>query len=72
MTDPAIMLGKPTIRGTRITVELVLRKLGEGMPVEELLEAHPRLTAEDVRAAQRFAADYLAEEEITYGRAAAE
>jgi uncharacterized protein (DUF433 family) len=42
--DPAVMLGKPVIRGTRITVELVLRKLGEGASVQELLEAYPHLT----------------------------
>jgi uncharacterized protein (DUF433 family) len=65
--DPAIMLGKPTIRGTRITVELILRKLGEGMTGPELLEAYPHLSEADLRAAQRFAADYLADEEIVFG-----
>lgn len=62
--DPEIMLGKPTIRGTRITVELILRKLGAGVSVEEILQAHPRLTREDVLAAQAFAADYMADDEI--------
>jgi uncharacterized protein (DUF433 family) len=64
--DPEIMLGKPVIRGTRITVEAILRALGEGMPPEELLAAHPDLSIEDVRAAQRFAADYLAHEELVH------
>lgn len=65
--NPNIMQGKPVIRGTRIPVELVLRKLGAGMTVEEIIADHPRLTADDVRAAQAFAADYLADEEIVYG-----
>jgi uncharacterized protein (DUF433 family) len=55
--DPAVMLGKPVVRGTRITVGQILRELGAGMAVEEILAAHPRLTADDIRAAQAFAAD---------------
>src|SRR5206468_579925 len=43
-SDPAVMLGKPVVAGTRITVELLLRKLGAGESVEELLSTHPRLT----------------------------
>lgn len=62
--DPAVMLGKPVIRGTRITVEQILRELGAGMTVEEILAAHPRLTTDDIRAAQAFAADWLAEEAV--------
>ena len=65
--DPKIMLGKPTIRGTRITVEHILRKLGERMTIEEIIEDHPHLTPADIYAAQAFAADYLAEEEIAVG-----
>jgi uncharacterized protein (DUF433 family) len=65
--NPEIMGGKPVIRGTRVPVELVLRKLGAGMPVEAILVDHPRLTLEDVRAAQAFAADYLADEDVIYG-----
>jgi uncharacterized protein (DUF433 family) len=61
-----IMGGKPVIRGTRIPVELVLRKLGAGMPPEEIFADHPKLTLDDIRAAQAFAADYLADEEIVY------
>ena len=62
-----IMDGKPVIRGTRVSVELVLRKLGAGMPPEAILADHPRLTHDDIRAAQAFAADYLADETIVYG-----
>lgn len=47
-----IMVGKPVIRGTRITVESILRKLGPGMTAEEILADHPHLRIEDVRAAQ--------------------
>jgi uncharacterized protein (DUF433 family) len=66
-TNPDIMGGKPVIRGTRIPVELVLRKLGAGMSIEAILVDHPRLTSEDIRAAQAFAADYLANEDVIYG-----
>ena len=68
VSDPDIMMGKPTIKGTRITVELILTKLGEGMTVAELLEAYPHLTSEDVRAALSFAADYLHNEDIQFGQ----
>jgi len=52
--NPAIMDGKPVIRGTRVPVELVLRELGAGMTIETIIAEHPRLTAEDVSAAQAF------------------
>ena len=65
--NPEVMGGKPVIRGTRIPVELVLRKLGAGLGVEAILAEHPRLTADDIRAAQAFAADYLADEEVVFG-----
>ncbi|MBK8906345.1 MAG: DUF433 domain-containing protein [Rhodospirillales bacterium] len=65
--DPNIIQGKPVIRGTRIPVELVLRKLGTGMTPEEIIADHPRWSADDVRAAQTFAADYLADEEVVSG-----
>lgn len=61
--NPKVMLGKPVIRGTRITVELVLRKLGEGATRQELLEAYPHLTDQDVQAAINYAADSLAHQE---------
>jgi uncharacterized protein (DUF433 family) len=65
--NPDIMDGKPVIRGTRIPAELVLRKLGAGMSAEAILVDHPRLTLEDIHAAQAFAADYLADEDIVHG-----
>ena len=64
--NPAIMGGKPVIRGTRVPVETVLRKLGSGMTAEAVLADHPRLTRDDILAAQAFAADYLASEELDY------
>ncbi len=64
--NPAIMFGKPIIQGTRITVELILRKLAGGMTVEEIMTDHPHLVAEDIYAATDFAASYLASEEIVF------
>jgi uncharacterized protein (DUF433 family) len=61
--NPKIMMGKPVIRGTRIPVELVLRKLGEGASTTDLLDAYPNLTLEDIRAAMLFAADAMAHQE---------
>jgi uncharacterized protein (DUF433 family) len=61
--NPKVMLGKPVIRGTRITVELILRKLAEGADVAALLRAYPHLTEEDIHAAIEFAADLVAHEE---------
>jgi uncharacterized protein (DUF433 family) len=55
--NPKVMMGKPVIRGTRITVELILRKLAEGATEEDLLDAYPRLTREDIKAAIGYAAD---------------
>ena len=54
-SDPAVMMGKPVIAGTRITVELVLEKLAAGETVEQILEAHPRLTKEAISAALAYA-----------------
>ncbi len=62
-TNPEVMFGKPVIRGTRITVEQILRELGEGATPEDVVAAHSRLTLDDVHAAQAFAADYLADED---------
>ncbi len=62
--NPKIMMGKPVIRGTRITVELILRKLSEGARETELLESYPKLTREDIQAAIRYAADTLSHEEM--------
>jgi uncharacterized protein (DUF433 family) len=62
--NPHVMMGKPVIRGTRITVELILRKLSEGCSEDDLHEAYPRLTRDDIRAAIRYGADTVAHEEI--------
>lgn len=59
VSDPDVMMGKPVVRGTRITVELILDKLAAGETVEQLLQAHPRLTREGVQAALAYAADTL-------------
>ncbi len=64
--NPRVMLGKPVIRGTRIPVELLLRKLSEGASEADLLNAYPRLTREDIHAAIRYAADTLAHEEVVF------
>jgi uncharacterized protein (DUF433 family) len=62
--DPAVMMGKPVIRGTRITVELILRKLADGATEGELLEDYPHLTPEDIRAAIAYGAASVAHEEV--------
>lgn len=59
VSNPAVMMGKPVIAGTRITVELILEKLAAGETVEQILEAHPRLTYEAIQAALAFAAEAL-------------
>ena len=56
VSDPAVMMGKPVIAGTRITVELILEKLAAGETIEQILEAHTRLTDESIKAALAFAA----------------
>jgi len=66
VSEPGIMLGKPVIRGTRVPVELLVRKLGDGASVEEMLEAYPNLKREDIFAALKFAADSLSNEEIVF------
>ncbi len=58
-SDPKVMMGKPVVAGTRVTVELVLEKLAAGETVEQILSEHPRLTAEGIRAAIAFAAEAL-------------
>ncbi len=62
--NPNVMLGKPVIRDTRIPVELLIRKLSEGATEDELLDAYPRLTIDDIKAALAYAADTLAHETI--------
>lgn len=61
--NPRIMLGKPVIRGTRIPVELILRKISEGATEADILDAYPGLAVKDIKAAVGYAADTLAHEE---------
>ena len=58
-SDPAIMMGKPVVEGTRITVEHILEKLAYGQTIEQMLKSHPQLTEEGIRAALAFALDVL-------------
>jgi uncharacterized protein (DUF433 family) len=59
VSDPQVMMGKPVIAGTRITVELILEKLAAGETTEQILAAHPRLTSAAISAALSFAEDTL-------------
>jgi uncharacterized protein (DUF433 family) len=58
-SNPEVMMGKPVVSGTRVTVELILEKLAAGESQEQILKAHPRLTREGIHAALSFAADAL-------------
>lgn len=62
--NPEIMLGKPIIKGTRITVELIIRKLSAGYSVDNLLESYPHLTEKQIYAALQYAAEVIANEEM--------
>ena len=59
VSDPKVMMGKPVIRGTRITVEGIVERLGAGETIEAIVAVHPRLTREAVLAAVSFAAEAL-------------
>lgn len=62
--NPKVMLGKPVIKGTRITVELIMRKLADGFSMAELLKSYPNLNEKQVLAAFSYAADMIANEDI--------
>lgn len=64
VSDPKVMMGRPVVVGTRVTVDLILEKLGSGESIEAVLEAHPRLAREGVLAALRFAAQALRAEVV--------
>lgn len=66
VNDPKIMRGKPTIKWTRITVELILQELANGHDVEYLLENYPSLTNKTIHEALQFAAYYLHHDELVY------
>lgn len=63
-SNPRVMMGKPVIAGTRITVDLVLEKLGNGETIDALLDSHPQLSREGILAALRYAAMALRSEEV--------
>lgn len=59
ISDPNVMMGKPVVSGTRITVELILEKLSAGETIEQLIKSHPNLTQQGIQAALNFAAKAL-------------
>jgi uncharacterized protein (DUF433 family) len=61
---PNVMLGKPCIKGTRVTVELIIKKMSEDATIEELLEGYPNLTRKDILAALAYSADVISREEL--------
>ena len=62
--NPDVMVGKPTIRGLRITVEQVLKALAGGIATQELLEDYPELEPEDIQAVLLYAAELVSEEQV--------
>jgi uncharacterized protein (DUF433 family) len=62
--NPDVMQGKPVVRGSRVPVEIVLRKLAEGATFDDLLDAYPRLVVEDLRACLGYAAETIAHESV--------
>jgi uncharacterized protein (DUF433 family) len=64
IADPKVMLGKPVIKGTRITVELVIERLGQGQTIDELLISYPHITRESIMACLQYAAQSLKNELI--------
>jgi uncharacterized protein (DUF433 family) len=60
VVDKRIMVGKPVIKGTRIPIDAIIRRIAEGMPVKEILEDCPNLTKEDVKAALEYCVDLRA------------
>jgi uncharacterized protein (DUF433 family) len=65
LADPKIMMGKPVFVGTRIPVDLIFEKIGAGESIDQILEAHPRLTRQALLAAFVFVSDWL-KSEISY------
>lgn len=64
VADHRVMLGKPVIKGTRITVELILRKLAQGATPQDLIQMYPHITSEDISAVFLYTAEVLANEEM--------
>ena len=67
--DPAVLGGKPKVRGTRISVELILGRLGEGWDADQLIEAYPQLTHERIQACLAYAAEALQKDTVPAGEA---
>ena len=63
-TDPKVMAGQPVIKGTRITVALILRELGRGASPAEIVDQYPHLTVEDIRAAATYGAEVVSGETL--------
>ena len=64
VVNPKVMVGKPVIRGTRIPVDAIIRRIADGMTIEEILEGYPNLTKEDVKAALMYAESIVRGEDI--------
>ena len=64
VVDPKVMVGKPIIKGTRITVEAIVRRVAQGMTFDEILEDYPYITKEDIKASLFYANSLVAGEEI--------
>ena len=64
VVDPKVMVGKPVIKGTRVPVDAIIRRLAEGMSIKEILEEYPNLKEEDIRAALEYAARIVSGEEV--------
>ena len=62
--NPRIMLGKPIIKGTRIPIEIILRKLSQNISIDKILQEYPRLTRKDIQAALEYAAESVRGEEV--------
>ncbi len=63
-TNPEVMVGKPTIRGLRITVEQILKALAGRVTIQDLLEDYPDLEFEDIQAVLLYAAELVSEEQV--------
>jgi len=64
VVDPKVMVGKPVVRGTRIPVDAIIRRLAEGMSIDEILEEYPNLTRDDIKSALRYAAKVVSGEDV--------
>jgi len=62
--NPDVMMGKPVIKGTRITIEVILKKLSEGVSIQDILSAYPHLERDDVLAAISYSAEVISREEM--------